>query len=114
MTRIHQLFDAACAAHPDRPALTDGTGRTLTYAALATVAVPGLKPTAATGAESSNDFDLARIVGQTNALDQRSTLQRLRGSLDLEVLDQRHGIAVVKLASVAVLYNDVGHNVLVW
>ncbi|MFN3276964.1 MAG: class I adenylate-forming enzyme family protein [Paracoccus hibiscisoli] len=34
MTRIHQLFDAARAAHPDRPALTDGSGRSLTYAAL--------------------------------------------------------------------------------
>ena len=36
----------------------------LALAALATVAVPGLKPTAATGAESSNDFDLARIVDE--------------------------------------------------
>ncbi|MFC0199888.1 class I adenylate-forming enzyme family protein [Paracoccus rhizosphaerae] len=34
VTRIHQLFDQACAAHPDRPALTDWTGATLTYAAL--------------------------------------------------------------------------------
>ena len=52
MTRIHQLFDAARAAHPDRPALTDGTGRTLTYAALddlvrrtqADLAAMGLRP----------------------------------------------------------------------
>ncbi|WP_411837774.1 class I adenylate-forming enzyme family protein [Paracoccus sp. ME4] len=52
MTRIHQLFDAACAAHPDRPALTDWTGRTLTYAALddlvrrtqADMAAMGLRP----------------------------------------------------------------------
>lgn len=34
MTRIHQLFDAARAAHPDRPALTDWTGEVLSYAAL--------------------------------------------------------------------------------
>ncbi|MGR3197529.1 MAG: class I adenylate-forming enzyme family protein [Paracoccus sp. (in: a-proteobacteria)] len=33
-TRIHQLFDQALAAHPDRPALSDWTGATLTYAAL--------------------------------------------------------------------------------
>ncbi|WP_408592763.1 class I adenylate-forming enzyme family protein [Paracoccus marcusii] len=52
MTRIHQLFDAARAAHPDRPALTDWTGRTLTYAALddlvrrtqADLAAMGLRP----------------------------------------------------------------------
>ena len=52
MTRIHQLFDAARAAHPDLPALTDGTGRTLTYAALddlvrrtqADLAAMGLRP----------------------------------------------------------------------
>jgi len=56
-------------------------------------------------------LDLTRIVGQANALDQGSALQRLRSSLDLEVLDQRHGIAVLKLSPVAVLYNDVGHDV---
>jgi len=33
-TRIHHLIDQAAAAHPDRPALTDWTGETLTYAAL--------------------------------------------------------------------------------
>ncbi|WP_410216863.1 class I adenylate-forming enzyme family protein [Paracoccus sp. (in: a-proteobacteria)] len=32
--RIHQLFDRAAAACPDRPALTDWTGETLSYAAL--------------------------------------------------------------------------------
>lgn len=52
MTRIHQLFDAALAAHPDRPALTDWTGRGLTYRALddlvrttqADLAAMGLRP----------------------------------------------------------------------
>lgn len=33
--RLHHLFDRAAEAHPDRPALTDETGVTLGYAALA-------------------------------------------------------------------------------
>ncbi|MBU2956909.1 class I adenylate-forming enzyme family protein [Paracoccus sp. 1_MG-2023] len=50
--RIHQLFDRAAKAHPDRPAVTDWTGRTLSYGALdqlivrtiAELAAMGLRP----------------------------------------------------------------------
>src|SRR5690606_13825568 len=48
-------------------------------------------------------FDQGGIVGQADVPDQRSALDRLRRALDLEVLDQRDGIAVRQFGAVAVL-----------
>src|SRR5690606_26305032 len=55
-------------------------------------------------------IDFRRVSGQANALDQRSPLQCRGGSLDLQVLDERDGIAVIQLGAIAVADDYICHD----
>src|SRR5262249_49424175 len=47
-------------------------------------------------------LDLVGTVAETDVLDQRAAFQGFGCTLDLEILDQRHGIAVAQRIAVAV------------
>jgi len=47
-------------------------------------------------------LDLVRIAGEADVLDQRAALERLRGALHLQVLDQRHRVAVIENGAVGI------------
>ncbi|CDX23607.1 hypothetical protein MPLB_300008 [Mesorhizobium sp. ORS 3324] len=55
-------------------------------------------------------FDLAGIAVEADVLHQRAALDGLGRALDLEVLDQGHGVAILQRRAVAVFYDHVCHG----
>ncbi|CAH1661015.1 hypothetical protein CHELA1G11_12445 [Hyphomicrobiales bacterium] len=55
-------------------------------------------------------FDLARLACQPNTLHQRAPLDCLGCPLDLEILDQRHRVAVLELVAITITHRLITHQ----